>query len=519
MPGLVGVSAELTAAQVRLRARGDPRLPVHLAADHAAGQPGRGARRLALRHLDDGLPRQQRRPRHLPAATGRLTAVKVDYDANRLAEAPPVGALVSRDFTDLPTGLDPIVQQLADAGHRRGVDPLREGGGAAAVVPRPTGRLQYSTDVDLGNGTDDLVRFLSRGRRRPHRLLRAVRRGDGGHGPRARHPGPRRGRLPRARARSATTPRSTAPTTCTPGPSCSSPARAGCGSSPRRRPGPAAFPTTPSKRSPSAPRPTTPSRDRRQPPTTCRRRESERRRSRRSRRGPGSRPVRRRRLPRGCGWPAALVLMLVLAAGRARPADRAPAPPRPARTARPRGGLGGAARHRARPAAAVAAVPLARGRPARRWSSCSAPRATSSPPSGPAAARTPTRTPSSRSTGSCTRSSGSATPAHDGSRARHLARRDADLRRGAVRRRPQARPPRRRLVAALGVQPPASTSAVRRRRTGEPRGRPSRAVARGSASARPTGRLSAGSCGRGVAATGALVRPPQPLPRTLATHR
>ncbi len=64
-----------------------------------------------------------------------LEAVKVDYDANRLAAAPPVGALVSRDFTELPTGLDPIVHQLATAGHRRGVDPLREGGGAPAVVP------------------------------------------------------------------------------------------------------------------------------------------------------------------------------------------------------------------------------------------------------------------------------------------------------------------------------------------------------------------------------------------------
>ena len=44
-------------------------------------------------------------------------------------------------------------------------------------------------------------------------------------------------------------------------------------------------------------------------------------------------------------------------------------------------------------------------------------RATSSPRSARAAAPTPTRTPSSRWTGSCTRSSGSATPAHDGSEA------------------------------------------------------------------------------------------------------
>jgi transglutaminase-like putative cysteine protease len=91
-----------------------------------------------------------------------LDAIKVDYDVNRLAEAPPVGALVSRDLTDLPTGLDPIVRQLATQ------VTAEEGTRYEKAVAlqqwfREKGGFQYSTDVDLGNGTDDLVRFLSEG--------------------------------------------------------------------------------------------------------------------------------------------------------------------------------------------------------------------------------------------------------------------------------------------------------------------------------------------------------------------
>ena len=58
---------------------------------------------------------------------------------------------------------------------------------------------------------------------RPDRLLRAVRLGDGRDGPDPRHPGPGRGRLPQPRAGRAEHLRSTARTTCTPGPSCTSP--------------------------------------------------------------------------------------------------------------------------------------------------------------------------------------------------------------------------------------------------------------------------------------------------------
>ena len=67
MPGLVGVSAELDRRDIRLPARGGPRVPFLVAAHDPAGQPGRGARRLALRRLDDGLPLRRRGPRHLTA--------------------------------------------------------------------------------------------------------------------------------------------------------------------------------------------------------------------------------------------------------------------------------------------------------------------------------------------------------------------------------------------------------------------------------------------------------------------
>ena len=66
-------------------------------------------------------------------------------------------------------------------------------------------------------------------------------------------------------------------------------------------------------------------------------------------------------------------------------------------------------------------------------------------------------------------------------RGRHLARRDADLRRGALRRRPQARPTYRRLVATLGVQPSGRSTPPTRRRTrrvrhGRTRRRPRRVM-------------------------------------------
>jgi transglutaminase-like putative cysteine protease len=91
-----------------------------------------------------------------------LTGVKIDYDANRMAAAPPVGALVSRDYTELPTGINPVVHQLATEVTANA--PTRfEKAVALQQWFRKDGGFQYNTDVSLGNGADDLARFLTRG--------------------------------------------------------------------------------------------------------------------------------------------------------------------------------------------------------------------------------------------------------------------------------------------------------------------------------------------------------------------
>ena len=216
--------------------RGHPRLPVHLAAHHlswsaAVEAPGDWRYDVSTMDFlasDDDLDTSQ--------LTGRCEAIKVDYDANRLAAAPPVGALVSRDFTELPSGLDPIVGELAE--QVTGEEPTRfEKAVALQQWFREDGGFNYDDERRPRQRHRRPGPLPHRGRGRPHRLLRAVRRGDGRDGPRARHPGPGRGRLPQPRAGRRRRATSTAPTTCTPGPSCSSPAPAGSGSS-RRPPRP-----------------------------------------------------------------------------------------------------------------------------------------------------------------------------------------------------------------------------------------------------------------------------------------
>ena len=161
MPGLVGVSAELTRHQYDYELEGTREFRSIVAADHTAGEP-------RSRHPVTGAT-TSRRWTSSPAtttstprsSTGRLEAVKVDYDVNRLAEAPPVGALVSRDFTDLPTGLDPIVRTLAL--QVTAEEPTRYEKAVALQQWFRENGSSTARDVDLGNGTDDLVRFLSEG--------------------------------------------------------------------------------------------------------------------------------------------------------------------------------------------------------------------------------------------------------------------------------------------------------------------------------------------------------------------
>jgi transglutaminase-like putative cysteine protease len=93
-----------------------------------------------------------------------LTGVKVDYDANRLASAPPVGALVADSYTDLPTGLDPIVSQLAHSVTADAPTKFQKAIALQDWFRQPSlGGFTYSTAVNLGDGSDDLARFLTPG--------------------------------------------------------------------------------------------------------------------------------------------------------------------------------------------------------------------------------------------------------------------------------------------------------------------------------------------------------------------
>ena len=161
MPGLVGVSAELTRHKFDYELEGTREfrstwLPTTqlVSRVEAPGDWRYDISTMDFLASNDDLDTSQ--------LHWTLQAVKVDYDVNRLAEAPPVGALVPRDFTDLPTGLDPIVRTLATQVTAEETTRYEK---AVALQQwfREDGGFEYSTDVNLGNGTDDLVRFLSEG--------------------------------------------------------------------------------------------------------------------------------------------------------------------------------------------------------------------------------------------------------------------------------------------------------------------------------------------------------------------
>ena len=93
-----------------------------------------------------------------------LEAIKLKYDVAKLADAPPVGPLVSDIYTDLPTGLDPIVRQYATQVTSEAPTKFEKAVALQNWFRDPDqGGFTYSTDVNLGNGTDDLARFLSPG--------------------------------------------------------------------------------------------------------------------------------------------------------------------------------------------------------------------------------------------------------------------------------------------------------------------------------------------------------------------
>jgi transglutaminase-like putative cysteine protease len=93
-----------------------------------------------------------------------LQGVKLEYDVNRLADAPPAGPLVNREFTQIPTGLDPIVRDLTTQITSGASTRFEKAVALQDWFRDPAkGGFTYSTDVSLSNGTDDLVRFLTQG--------------------------------------------------------------------------------------------------------------------------------------------------------------------------------------------------------------------------------------------------------------------------------------------------------------------------------------------------------------------
>jgi len=91
-----------------------------------------------------------------------VKALKLDYDANELADSGPAGALVSRDFTEVPDDIDPVVQQITDEVTADAPSRFEK---AVALQQwfRSTGGFTYDDSVSIGNGQDDLVRFLTPG--------------------------------------------------------------------------------------------------------------------------------------------------------------------------------------------------------------------------------------------------------------------------------------------------------------------------------------------------------------------
>ena len=91
-----------------------------------------------------------------------MTGVKLDIEAAALARATSSSGLVSRDYTELPPGMPTIVRQLANEVTREA--PSRyEKAVALQTWFRETGHFTYDLHAARGNGTDELVAFLTEG--------------------------------------------------------------------------------------------------------------------------------------------------------------------------------------------------------------------------------------------------------------------------------------------------------------------------------------------------------------------
>ena len=184
-----------------------------------------------------------------PSSTCTFTSVELDLDADELGPGRVLGRTVSDEFTDLPSDLDEVVASSPSRSPRRAVSRFEKAVALQNWFREDGGFELRRQPATRGNGADDLVAFLRRGTGGRAGYCEQFAAAMAVMARIARHPGPGRGRLPRAGRRSGPTPTSTAPTTCTPGRSSTSTAPAGCASSRPPAAAPTRCPTTPPSRS------------------------------------------------------------------------------------------------------------------------------------------------------------------------------------------------------------------------------------------------------------------------------
>ncbi|MCW2792178.1 MAG: t, partial [Nocardioides sp.] len=89
-----------------------------------------------------------------------MTGVKLDLSVDSLIAATSSSGLVSNDYTDTPAGMPALVRTLANQVTQNAPSRFEK---AVALQKwfREDGGFTYNTDVAPGNGTDELVAFLS----------------------------------------------------------------------------------------------------------------------------------------------------------------------------------------------------------------------------------------------------------------------------------------------------------------------------------------------------------------------
>ena len=137
LPPLQGVARPCRARRTPTTLDATDGLRLHLAAHAAPPTDIEAARRLALRHLHHGLHRQRRRPRHR-RPDWSCDADRARPRRHRPGRAPgPHAARSAAPSSTCPTGIQPLRASTSPRRSPRDrASPLREGGGAAELVPR-----------------------------------------------------------------------------------------------------------------------------------------------------------------------------------------------------------------------------------------------------------------------------------------------------------------------------------------------------------------------------------------------